>query len=313
MPMKPSDHDLGMDRRISRRDLLHGVGALTTSTLLPGSALADDGLASEGTRVEASAYPPALTGLRGNHDGSFEVSHQLGLEGRRDWGTVREPDADVYDLVVVGGGISGLAAAYFYRQQKPKARILILDNHDDFGGHAKRNEFQVGGRTLIGYGGSQTLEEPSKYSGLVKDMLRDLGVDTGRLGNAYDRGFYERNGLSAGTYFDRENWGVDRMVPFDMGILSSYIPFARSPLSAEEAVAQMPISEPAKRELLRLLVTEQDQMPEISADSKLDYLDTISYRDFLSRHLDIREAEVFAISTTFPTAMLRSPACWCAD
>ncbi len=102
MPMKPSDHDLGMDRRISRRDLLHGVGALTTSTLLPGSALADDRLASEGTRVEVGAYPPALTGLRGNHAGSFEVSHQLGLESRRDWGTVREPDADVYDLVVVG-------------------------------------------------------------------------------------------------------------------------------------------------------------------------------------------------------------------
>ena len=48
-----------------------------------------------------------------------------------------------FDLVVVGGGISGLAAAYFYRQARPNARILILDNHDDFGGHAKRNEFHV--------------------------------------------------------------------------------------------------------------------------------------------------------------------------
>ncbi len=293
--MKPTDRNLGMDRRISRRDLLHGVGALTTGTLLPGSALADEVLATEGRGVRTGAYPPALTGLRGNHVGSFEVDHQLSLEGQRDWGVVKDPDPDVYDLVVVGGGISGLAAAYFYRQQKPKARILILDNHDDFGGHAKRNEFQVGGRTLIGYGGSQTLEEPSKYSDLVKDLLRDLGVDTRRLGDAYDQGFYERNRLCAGTFFDRENWGVDRVVPFDMGILSSYIPFARSPLSAEEAVAQMPISEPAKRELLRLLVTEQDQMPEISADAKWGYLDTISYRDFLSRHLDIREAEVFSI------------------
>ncbi len=129
--MKPTDRNLGMDRRISRRDLLHGVGALTTGTLLPGSALADEALAIEKSAVEGGVYPPALTGLRGNHVGSFEVSHQLGLEGRRDWGVVKEPDSDVYDLVVVGGGISGLATAYFYRQQKPKARILILDNHGD--------------------------------------------------------------------------------------------------------------------------------------------------------------------------------------
>ena len=48
---------------------------------------------------------------------------------------------EAYDLIVVGGGISGLAAAYFFRKQAAKSRILILDNHDDFGGHARRNEF----------------------------------------------------------------------------------------------------------------------------------------------------------------------------
>ncbi|MCP5067124.1 MAG: NAD(P)/FAD-dependent oxidoreductase, partial [bacterium] len=152
-----------MDRPISRRDLLHGMGALAAGALStcsranipPGSAGAAD-------------YPPALTGLRGSHAGSFEVAHELALAGRRDWGTVHRPDPHVYDLVVVGGGFSGLAAAYFFLQRKPKARILILDNHDDFGGHARRNEFQVGGRTLIGYGGNQTLEEPSGYSDVVK-------------------------------------------------------------------------------------------------------------------------------------------------
>jgi spermidine dehydrogenase len=57
----------------------------------------------------------------------------------------------------------------------------------------------------------------------------------------------------------------------------------------------MPISQPAKREFLRLLVTDQDQIPEISPDSKEEYLYTLSYRDFLSKHLNIREAEVFAV------------------
>ena len=179
-----------MDRSISRRDLLHGMGALAASTLLPGRALAEEMLALERAGETAAGYPPALTGLRGSHVGSFETALELALEGRRDWGVVEEPDSDVYDLVVVGGGLSGLAAAHFYRKQQPKARILILDNHDDFGGHAKRNEFQSGGRTLIGYGGSQTLQEPSGYPAVVKGLLRDLGVDKKRFDTAYDRGFY---------------------------------------------------------------------------------------------------------------------------
>jgi spermidine dehydrogenase len=86
--------------------------------------------------------------MRGSHPGAFEVTHSL-----RDgtfWEKAGKPveTGEEYDLVVVGGGISGLAAAYFYRKQAgPSARILILDNHDDFGGHAKRNEFHLGGRS----------------------------------------------------------------------------------------------------------------------------------------------------------------------
>jgi spermidine dehydrogenase len=195
----------------------------------------------------------------------------------------------------VGGGLSGLAAAHFFSKQKPKARILVLDNHDDFGGHARRNEFQVGGRTLIGYGGNQTLEEPSGYSDVVAGLLRDLGVDTKRFDTAYDQEFYKRNGLAAGIYFNRRDWGVDRMVALDLGTFKDFLPLAPSPLSPKEAVAQMPISEPARREFLRLLVTHQDQIPEIPPDAKEKYLYTLSYRAFLSKHLNIHEPEVFAV------------------
>ena len=195
----------------------------------------------------------------------------------------------------MGGGLSGLAAAHFFLKQKPKARILILDNHDDFGGHARRNEFQVGGRTLIGYGGNQSLEAPSGYSDVVKGLLRDLGVDIKRFDTAYDQEFYKRNGLAAGFYFNRRDWGVDRLVPFDLGSFGYFLPLAPSPLLPEEAVAQMPISQPARREFLRLLVTDQDQIPEIPPDAKEEYLYTLSYRDFLSKHLNIREPEVFTV------------------
>ena len=292
--MNSEDRNLGMDRRISRRDILHGLGALATTVLAPGKTLADEILALETRDAGAAGYPPALTGLRGNHAGSFEVAHSLARQGKGDWGTPEEPDSVVYDLVVVGAGLSGLAAAHFYRKTNPKARILILDNHDDFGGHAKRNEFEVGGRTLLGYGGSQSLEGPSSYSSVVKMLLADLGVDIGRFDAAYDHEFYRRNGLGGGVFFSREDWGTDRLIRYDLGALGSYLPLAPSQLSPAEAVQQMPMPHAARDEFLRLLTNRQDRMSEIPAGAKEDYLYSISYREFLSRHLDIHEPEVFA-------------------
>lgn len=286
--MKPGDRDLGMGRRISRRDLLHGVGGLAASSLLPGQVSADTGSA-------AAYYPPALTGLRGSHTGSFEVAHELARNGRKDWGPGHAPDETVYDLVVVGGGISGLSAAYYFRQLHPDARILILDNHDDFGGHAKRNEFQAGGRRLIGYGGSQTLESPSYYSDLVKTLLKDLGVVPDRFYQAFDQDFYRRFGLCGGTYFAREQWGVDRLVPYDIGLHEGYLGVAPSPLTAEQAVAQFPISDSARAEFLQLLSAKDDGMAHVPMDAKWAYLNSISYREFLSRHAGVTQEEVFTV------------------
>jgi spermidine dehydrogenase len=264
---------------------------MAAASLVPGQSLANQILAPA---TGSAGYPPALTGMRGNHDGSFDVVHQLALEATQDWGPAEEPDSRVYDLVVVGAGISGLAAAYFYRQANPDARILILDNHDDFGGHARRNEFNVAGRKLIGYGGCQSLEAPSGYSGVVKSLLRDLDIDVSRFDSAYDQDFYKRHGLAGGVVFNREDWGVDRLVRYDIGGLGGYLPLAPSDLSAKEAVQQMPMSDAARREMLRLLTIDEDQIPEITGDDKYDYLYTLSYRDFLSKHVGINEPQVFA-------------------
>jgi len=293
--VKPTDRELGLDRRISRRDLLHGFGALAASTLIPGRVVAGESPPFAHAGGTSSVYPPARTGWRGNHVGSFEAAHELAHRGRRDWGAVREPEADVYDLIVVGGGISGLAAAHFHRKRQRNARILILDNHDDFGGHAKRNEFQVGGRTLIGYGGSQTLSEPSGYSDVVKGLLKDLHVDKKRFDTAFHHDFFKKNELRSGIYFNRESWGVDRLIPYGLGIIDDYVPLAPSDVTAAQAVSQMPIPVSAQQEFLRLLVADQDQMSEIPVDAKVGYLASISYRDFLYKHLKIRESEVFKL------------------
>ena len=306
--MKSTDYKLGMHRPISRRDILHGIGALSAGALTVGSLSHSTALAQQILAVESNNapltnnnYPPALTGMQGNHAGAFEVAHQLARKGRKNWGNVEEPDSEVYDLVVVGGGISGLSAAHFYHKENPKAHILILDNHDDFGGHAKRNEFQVGGRTMLAHGGSQTLAEPSSYSKIVKGLLHDLGVDIKRFDTAYDQDFFKRHGLRGGLHFNKEKWGVDRTVPFDLGFFEGYIPVSESDLTAQQAVAMIPISEAAQREFLRLLTTREDQIPHIPADEKWEYLSSISYRDFLIKHMGITEPEVFDVLQNLPS------------
>jgi spermidine dehydrogenase len=172
--MKARDRRLGMGRRIQRRDFLNGVGIALGASLLPRPALASGAAGA----LLPGDYPPAKTGLRGSHPGSFEVAHAAAREGLR-WSPQKATES--YDLVVVGAGISGLAAAYCYRRDvDPRARILLLDNHDDFGGHARRNEFSLGGETFIGYGGTMLIEAPKTYPDVSMQVLRELGIDTGR-------------------------------------------------------------------------------------------------------------------------------------
>lgn len=296
---KARDRDLGINRVITRRDILHGVSALASASMLPGCSFAGESLHTKGNMP--SAYPPALTGLRGSHVGSFEVAHELGREGRRDWGSVDDVDSDIYDLVVVGAGLSGLAAAHFFLKSHPDARILILDNHDDFGGHAKRNEFQVGGRTVIGYGGSQSLEEPSTYPKSAKVLLKDLGVDLSQFDTIYDHGFFRRHGLGGAVFFDKKNWGVNRLVDYDLGSLRYTLPLARQRQSTADAVQAMPMSGAAREQMLRLLTSQEDAFPGWSEDERLEVLEGISYRAYLETYLGITEPEVFSALQSLTT------------
>ena len=269
------DRELGMARTITRRDFLNGVSIAVGASLVAGNpwldafGIPDSPFAPE---KDPSYYPPAKTGMRGSHDGSFEVAHEL-RDGKQ-WPDATS-DNETYDLVVVGGGMSGLAAAYFFRKYAgADSKILILDNHDDFGGHAKRNEFRSGNRLLLGYGGTQSIEAPAHYSKVAKGLLQELGIDVQRFYKYFDQKLFSTMKLEEATFFDKETFGEDRLV---MEESAHYF----GPRYAAKVTDQMPIAPEARRDLLRLQEAKVDYLPGLSPEQKRVKLIQKSYKDFL--------------------------------
>src|SRR5436305_7341120 len=160
---------LGMNEPISRRDfvngtLVAGAGLLLhrrpSATLLPG----DDWTGYGGIGDYATSNGNTFNVIRVAHDmrdRKFEASVARAID-----------TGEMYDLIAVGGGISGLAAAVFFQSQKG-GRCLVLDNHPIFGGEAKRNEFVVDGQTVVAHQGSAIFLVPQKggYTDRVYDMI----------------------------------------------------------------------------------------------------------------------------------------------
>jgi spermidine dehydrogenase len=259
------DRQLGMDQPITRRDFLNGVA-------MCASAVASNQLLAASNPLPAQAepdyYPPALTGMRGSHAGSFEAAHAI-----RDGRPVPTPiDSDEhYDLVVVGAGISGLAAAHFYRARtSPNSRILILDNHDDFGGHAKRNEFTFHGHPYLSNGGTQDIDSPRPYSKIATDLLETLGIDVAELSRTTQHPrFYQHLGLQMATFFDKETFGSDKLV---VGTDTRLL---------EEWLQAAPLSRRAQKDIIQVETGGVDYLPGVSSDEKKERLSRMSYAAFL--------------------------------
>lgn len=293
----PTKKDLGMHRRITRRDFLNGAALTIGAALTPAQSLfgqnvppswAQEPFLGKGiTQNDPRYYPPALTGMRGSHPGSFDDAH-----ARRDGKSFPGAETDTgerYDLVVVGGGISGLAAAYYFRKTHgPNARILVLDNHDDFGGHAKRNEFNHGNRLFIGYGGTEQIYPgPSAYGPDAIALIQEIGVNTDRFYTAFDRSLYKSLGLEQALFFDKETFGDDRLVT------------GEGTVPTEEFLAKTPLSEGVRQDIIRLFIEKKDYMPGLTADEKRKRLDRMSYQDYLLNVVKVQPGVVPYFSGRF--------------
>jgi spermidine dehydrogenase len=276
---------LGMERAIPRRDFISGV-ATGLVGMAVSRAFGDTSPGPSGIEPAADitggdrSYPPSLTGLRGQYPGSFESAHQA-----RDGDFGVSPHVDVeteedYDLVVVGGGISGLSAAYFFQRDFGKdARILIIDNHDDFGGHAKRNEFHHNGRLYLVNGGTLSIETPYPYSFTAKSLLKELGITVDGYTAAHeDHALFE--GLSHGVFFDKEHFRADKLVA---GAWTKPWP---------QFFAEAPIATADRNDLVRLFTERRDYMPALNPAEKAEALKKMSYQTYLRDHVKISDTAI---------------------
>ncbi|MBX3636477.1 MAG: NAD(P)-binding protein [Rubrivivax sp.] len=299
---KPADVDdraADTGRPITRRDFLDGVsiavgsaavGALAATgptraaspTDHPAGAVASSatGASARPAGPAATDAPPRRQGLRGFEPAAMEAGHAL--RDGRGIGAI-EDTGEAYDLVIVGAGMSGLAAAHFYREQRPGATVLVLDACDDFGGHARRVEFEVDGRQLLVCGGTQELWNVNTFSPESLRLIEAIGIDRARYARhrAADKDALEERGLGAGTFFNAESYGVDRLVVADK-------PLGRmTPAELRSFHAKTPLPAHVQAGLERLYLDRTDPMAALTMGDKVGRLRTMSYTDYL---LQVRQA-----------------------
>jgi len=282
-----------MMSKITRRDFINGTLMATGAMIVPFGCTSETAM----SKLDPLYYPPALTGLRGSHPGSNTHAHSRARDKKSEWGPTTKLKEE-YDLIVVGGGISGLSAAFFFQQQHGKdKKVLILDNHDDFGGHAKRNEHTIDGELRLGHGGSQSIDETNEISEVVHALFKDLGIELERFNTAYDKDFYKRNNLRAVTYFNKETFGEDKVVKHPYCNHPNYIEgiIMGKKLSNEEAARRAPLSAKGKEQLLRVLNGGVHEI-DVPKEELENYMGSHSYYDYLKNNLGVDDPGVLRMA-----------------
>ncbi len=257
---------LGLDARIARRDFIGGTLALACP--LAGC---------QGAPVDAWTGYGGEGGYAASNGNTAPVRDQAHALRDNKYASLAdfEDTGEIYDVVVVGGGLAGLSAARNATQQG--ASCLLIDNHPVFGGEAKENEFRVDGRRLFAPQGSNDLSVPTPGDE-VFDLWRELGlpmefdfVQPENLHSAMKIGrenfvpmYWNSHAASVGYHFGRERGLVRDMWADDL---------AEAPLPADKKAA--------------LLRWKNSGPPAEAAADGGRWLDGLTYGEFLTKTLGL--------------------------
>jgi len=275
----PNDDRLGMNEPISRRDFVNGALVAGAGMLLSGRASAmgtspadawngyggvGDYRASNGNTYDV------MTAAHAMRDGAYEK-------------TAATDTGEMYDLVSVGGGLSGLAAAVFFQKNKG-GRCLVLDNHPIFGGEAKRNEFLVDGHRLIAHQGSAIFLVPKK-GGYTDRFYEMIGMDRSTFDYQTWRGPSPEMALHQSPYAEPKDYG------FYFGPQFGKRPGVWVVDPWGRKLSGAPLSDAAKADLMRWRTVPDDgPRPQTEGDAISRQLDTITLEEHLmARHRITRE------------------------
>lgn len=179
----PDDRDLGLDARITRKDFLNatllGVGGMLVSSVAPAFARANDEHVTQGTD-DWTGYAGVGDYARsnGNTKAVLDAAHRV-RDGVYAKSIAAATDTgELYDVIVIGGGIAGLAAAYTVAKATDRAKTcLVIENHPIFGGGAKQNEFLVRGVRLVGPQASNQFGVPGATgTSITSESWKDFGL-----------------------------------------------------------------------------------------------------------------------------------------
>jgi spermidine dehydrogenase len=276
-PTVPGDADLGMNEPVTRRDFLGSVllasGAALFESMTPAELLAaqDEFTGYGGVGEYSSSNGNTLQVLQTGHtirDGIYDPLPKNIID-----------TGEIYDCVIVGGGISGLAAALFFQRQCRKGmKCLVLENHPIFGGEAKQNEFLVDGKRLIAHQGSAIYQLHSPASFLAQ-FYDSIGLKTPKLDYQKWTGAAAEMPLSRTPY---EAIGLDHgQYGFWFGAKFGQKPgmWLTDPLGKNLEGA--PISQASRTEWLRWLKKtplpgDRFEHPKVEGDPISRYLDSIT-------------------------------------
>ena len=265
---------------ISRRDFVNGtlvgVGAALLGAPLPGYAArqAPPGIFNDPWTGYGGVGDYAVS--NGNVAAVREAAHLIRDGLTQAMMPEVEDTGEEYDMVIIGGGFSGIGAAYqFHKKHGTTKKCLIIENHPVFGGEAKQNEFEVDGYKLCGPQGSNDFGPPDRNdNSLIADIYRDTGLP---FEYAFVKHDPEKTKVRAplehfyGVYWDEERYDTGYFLGND-----AETPWVVNP--RKDNLARLPWSDRLKAELNRAFADKEEYYTGEDLDR---WLDSMSYKELL--------------------------------